>query len=429
VTMPAWLPAPLLLLLLVAAGHSIARWIPGTVSQRVVTALVAGALLLHLLLTTLDAIGVRWNAGIVVGALVIVAAIGWRPTVALPSARPGWGDLLALGAVIVFAALAWTLWITFPDFIYHWGLKAHRYLLTGHVDYGFLAQPGNWAIHPDYPSLFPELLATTASLGGGWDERALLLWSPLMMLFVLAAARELLAVERVAAFRRHAVVALVAFAVAAFAIANLMAGAADWLLALALVAALPALLAAPSTARDLQLGLCAALAAASKQEGLVMAAMLVVAQLVRRWRARAPIGWLGGGGLVVLPASVVACHAIRVAQHHLFQHYDKAAPSPARLGAVLHAMGNELVSPVWSGLALLLLVLPLLVLAPRLRPFVAVAGLHLLAYVVVCAGQPSDEQASFLVLTTFTRIVLQLLPATLAGAAVAWLGGQRDEPA
>jgi hypothetical protein len=424
--MPAWLPAPLLLVLLVAAGHSIARRIPGTIGQRVVTAFVAGAVLLHLLLSALDTIGLRWSAAIVIVPLLLAAALGWRPTRVVASAGPGWGDLLALGAVLVFAALAWTLWITFPDFIYHWGLKAHHDLLAGHVDYAFLAKPDHWAIHPDYPSLFPELLATTALVGGGWDERALLLGSPLLLLLVLVAVRELLVVEGVSSFRRNTVVALLAFTLAAFAVANLMAGAADWLLVLALVGAMPALLASPSNAADLQLGLCAALAVASKQEGVVMAAALVAVQLVRHRRTRLPIGWLSGAALVALPASIFAYHAARVAQHHLLQPYDKAVPSAARIGAVLLAMGNSLVSPVWSGLALLLLVLPFLVLARPLRPFVAVASLQLFAYVVVCAGQPSDEQASFLVLTTFTRIVLQLLPATLAAAAVAWLGTPRE---
>lgn len=395
--------------------------------RRLVLGFVGGCLLLHLELSLFDLLGWRWSLALVLPPLVVAAAVGLflaRRRPAQPSPPPGWGDALALLAVTVFAALAWTGWIAIPDFVYHWGLKGHRFLLAGHVDYAFLAQPQGWVFHPDYPNLYPELLATTAMLAG-WREPALLLWSPLLLLLVLASVRELLVQEQVPIHRRHAVVALIAFGCAAFAIGNLMAGAADWLPTLALAAALPALLAPPSRDGDWQLGLCAALAAASKQEGLTLAVFLVAVQLSRWfWRGRRPSA-RGFAALIVPPALVVAYTWWRIAHHHLLQSYDKGLPTVERLLATLRVVAEELVAPEWYGFSLLLLALPVLLLVPRLRPFAAVACLQLAAYVASCAGQDTDTR--LLVVTTFTRFVLQLWPATVAAIAVAlWAGAPRD---
>ena len=413
-----WLAAPLLLVLLVAAGQLVAARLPGTRPQRLVVGFVAGAVLLHATLSLFDVAGWRWRLAVVLPLLLVVGALALataRGRATTPTAKPGWGDGVALLAVLGFAALAHTGWIAIPDFIYHWGLKAHRFLLAGHVDYGYLAQPLGWVFHPDYPNLYPELLAVTAMLGG-WRESALLLWSPLLLALVAIAVREALVVESVAPFRRHAIVAFVVLGCGGFAIANLMAGAADWLLALALAAALPALLSPPSTAGDVQLGLCAALAAGAKQEGLVMAVALVGVQLGRRfWRGPRP-GLASSAALLAPPALVIAYSWWRVAHHHLLQSYDKGLPTWDRLVVALSAVAKELVAPAWHGLALLVLALPLLLVVPRLRPFVAVAGLHVAAYLMSCAGQDTDTR--LLVVTTFTRIVLQLFPATVAAGAI-----------
>ena len=428
-SVPGWLAAPLLLAALAAAGRGVTAHLPGTRWQRLVVGFVGGVVMLHAALSLLDVVGWRWRPTLVLPLLAGAAIVGLASRARGapdPTARLGWGDGVALIAGLGFAALAWSGWITIPDFIYHWGLKGHRFLLAGHVDYGYLAQPLGWVFHPDYPNLYPELLAITAMLGG-WREPALLLWSPLLLLLIAGGVRELLAGEGVAGWRRHAVVILVALACAAFAIGNQMAGAADWLLALALVAALPALLAPPSVAGAVQLGICAALAAGAKQEGLVMAVALVAVQLSRWfWRGRRPtLSVLAA--LVAPPVLVVAYTWWRIAQHHLLQSYDKGVPGWGRLVVATGAIGRQLLAPSWHGLALLLLALPLLLLAPRLRPFVAVAGLHLAAYLASCAGQDADTR--LLVVTTFTRIVLQLFPATVAAIAVATFGERRDEAA
>jgi hypothetical protein len=426
VSVPGLLAAPLVLVALAAAGQLVAARLPATPLQRLVLGFVSGAVLLHALLSLLDVAGWRWTPAIVAialggGAIAGLARRPWRHRLA--AAPPGWGDLVAGLAALGFAALAWTGWIAIPDFIYHWGLKAHRFLLAGHVDYAYLAQPLGWVFHPDYPNLYPELLAATAMLAG-WRESALLLWSPLLLLLAVGSVREVLVVEEVPPMRRQAVVAFVALACAGFAIGNLMAGAADWLLALALTAALPALLAPPAPAGDAQLGICAALAAGAKQEGLVMAAALVVVGLARHLRRRRRPGTAALVALLGPPALVVAYTWWRIGHHHLLQTYDKGLPAPDRLLVAVAAIARELVGPEWHGLALLLLALPLLLLAPRLRPFVAVSAAHLLAYLASCAGQDTDTR--LLVVTTFSRIVLQLFPATVAAMAVAVFAPARE---
>jgi hypothetical protein len=148
-----------------------------------------------------------------------------------------------------------------------------------------------------------------------------------------------------------------------------------------------------------------------------MAAALVVVQLGRRILRRTRPSARGLAALLAPPALVVAYTWWRIAQHHLLQSYDKGLPSWDRLVVALAAIATELVAPAWHGLALLVLALPLLLRVPRLRPFVAVAGLHVAAYLASCAGQDTDTR--LLVVTTFSRIVLQVFPATVAAIAVA----------
>src|SRR5258708_39560229 len=97
-----------------------------------------------------------------------------------------------------------------------------------------------------------------------------------------------------------------------------MAGGADWLPALALVAAIPALSRPPGTAGDLQIGVAAAFAAASKVEGVMLAGLLILAQLARR---PAENRWLGISRLLrlgLLPALVILPWWLQVRRYHLF---------------------------------------------------------------------------------------------------------------
>jgi hypothetical protein len=390
-----------------------------------VVAVLAAAVPLHLLLSALTLAGVRWSRATVLaplGALVLAAAIAAFRSHrrATPGPAPGWGDVVALFAVLAFGAFAASRWIANPDFVYHWGLKGHRFWLAGGVDYPFLARPWNWVIHPDYPNLLPELHALTALLAGRWQEPGPMVLSPCFLALTLLAVRASLAETGVPPFARQAFVAATALACAAFGIGYRMAGAADWLPALALAAALPPLLARPSPAADVEVGLCAAFAAASKMEGMPLAAFLVAVQLARHAAARRPVRPLGLAALA-LPALLVVGHWLAmVAHHHLLQPSNVG---PLRLGhlvAAAPAIRRSLLLMEWHGAPLLLLVaLPLLLVRGRVRAFAAVAWLQVGFYLWTYAVTPVDPVQ--LVLTTLPRFVLQLLPATAAAAAVGWL--------
>jgi hypothetical protein len=427
--------APVLLALLLVAAGGLAtplRALPA--ERRVVARAIAGLLLLHVVLLAWQLAGVRWSAVTVSAPLVVAAALGaWRARqrgTARRALRPfDWGDAVALLALLVFAAMAWSGWIVMPDFVYHWGLKAHRFALAGGIDYAFLARPENWLVHPDYPNLWPETLAATALLAGHWHEPSLLAGTTALLLLLLLAARGALRDATLPVVRRAAVLAALALACAGFGIGYSLAGAADWLLALALVAALPALrepAAARGTSGALEIGLAAALAAASKIEGMPLAAAIVSVQLVRLLRAhrlRPQAADLRAAAALVLPSViVVAPWAWSVRTHHLFMAMNATRPSLARLGAAAPALLSTLQLPEWHGMTLALLLLPLLFLAPALRAFAVVASLQLAFDLWAYAATPVDPVA--LALTSFPRLVLQLLPAIVVAAAVAWL----DEP-
>lgn len=402
-----------------AAGHSFGGG-DGAL-HRLTLRFAAGAVLFHLLLTLYDLAGLRWSLPAVVLGLAAVSFalrrfLPRRPEPARLPSDWGWGDGLALFALAVFTLFAATLWIATPDFVYHWGIKGHRFLLERGVDYAWLAAPWNWILHPDYPNLVPELYAVTGLLRGGFRAEAMMLWSPLVFALALGSARDALARAPIAPFFRQATVALVAVTAAAFSLANWMAGGTDGWICLALLAAAPALLRPPDREGDLAIGLAGALAAASKVEGIALAAFLIGVQLLRRpagsaWPGR--ILRLGGPTLLVaLP------WLIRVRHHGLFQEFNAGAPAPERFATVLSTLGETLgLASPWHGFAALLVLLPLLLLPRRTRPVAAVATLQLLFYFYVFFTARVDTV--LLIKASFPRLVLHLLPAVLVAAAVA----------
>ncbi len=130
--------------------------------------------------------GVSWGAGLVIamgiaGGLLLGTGLGraaWRR----PDRWAIWALALALPQGIRLAADPAFGW----DFRYVWGLKARVFAAAGGYDWGWLTWPGNLFAHPDYPPLWPDLLAAAAALGA--DVRvAAALWQGLLAL-VLAAA-------------------------------------------------------------------------------------------------------------------------------------------------------------------------------------------------------------------------------------------------
>lgn len=389
---------------------------------------LAGWFGLHLVLGLLSLAGIPWSLPVVLGTMGAGALAAWRllpgPAAVAPAARQrgiGWGDALAAAALAAFTAWALTLWITLPDFVFHWGLKGRRFFLARGLDYAFLAPPWQWVVHPDYPNLLPETFAVTALAAGRFDEHAMMLWSTVCFALLLAAAREALAragVERVLA---QGALAALAATLAAYGIAGLSAGGADWLIAAALAAAVPPMLAPAGRRGAAQIGLVAAFAASAKTEGVPLAAILVTVYALRLWRAHrwTKARWSTVAALVVPTAATVVPWFLAVRRHHLFQDFNAGPLRLARLPAVLATLAADPL-PEWHGLQLALLALPLLLLDRRLRALSSVVLLQLLFYLYVYLSVRIDPLP--LISLSWPRLVMQLLPATLVGAVIALAG-------
>jgi hypothetical protein len=390
---------------------------------------MAGALVAHLLLTGLDALGIPWHplllAALLAGSIGLAHRLRPQPIEAarLPSDL-GWGDGLALFALLVFTCTAVTLWAMTPDFIYHWGLKGHRFFLHRGVDYDWLARPWNWVLHPDYPNLLPELFATGALFAGGFEPRAQMLWTSLSFLLMLASAREALraAEDR---WTRQAALAALGLTAALFGMGHLMAGAADWMIAGAFLAAVPALLRPPDRAGDWQVGLAAGFAAASKIEGAPFALILAGTQLLRRILHERRLDSRAALRLSLPAAAVGVPWLLQVYRHRLFLGTNSGPFDLSRAEEILPALAEALADPAWHGLSLLVLLGPALLLVRRTRPIAAVATLQLLFYLYVYFTAPVETR--YYVLTSFSRLLFHLIPALLVAGAVAgerWLARQ-----
>jgi hypothetical protein len=372
--------------------------------------------------------GIAAIAGLSQGGSSALPPVQIRPY-SKQSSGPGWGDALALFALAVFTALALSGWIAMPDFVYHWGLKGHRFYLARGVDYRFLAQGWNWPMHPDYPNLVPELFAVTALLAGAFDMPAMMLGTAALFALLVAASREGLRQGGAERFTQQAGTALVALSSAAFGIGYVMAGAADWNLALVLAAALPPLLRPADRTGDFQIGVSAAFAAASKVEGVPLAAFLVAVQVVRRIRRAGAERRLDLGGALaagLLPAAVIVPWLGRAVHHHLFQTFNSGALELGRAGEVFAAVRQALHTPAWHGFLPAMFLPPLLLLPRRTRAFAAVATLELLFYFYIYFTTSVGDYRYF-VLSNFPRLGFQLVPACLVAALVAF-GPQRERP-
>lgn len=386
---------------------------------------LGGTVLLHLLLTLLDFVRVPWNPFLLAALLALAAGLAhWLlprgpQRAALPS-DPGWGDGLTLFAVSAFTLVALTGWILMPDFIYHWGIKGYRFFLSQGVDYGYLALKWNWVVHPEYPNLVPELFAVSALAAGSFAVPAMMFHTSVLFLLLLACIREGLARGGAGRFVQQAGLALVALSTGAFGIGHIMAGAADWMMVLALAAAVPPLLRPPDRQGDWQLAVIAAFAAASKVEGVPLAALLATVQIARRtWGERrldVPAALRAG----LLPAVVTLAWIARAVHHRLFQPYNSGPVVLSRAGEIFKGVWDSLDNPAWHGFLPAIFLPPLLLLSRRTRAFAVVATLELASYFYVYfTAQVGAGNYHFFVLSNFARLGFQIIPASLVGAIVA----------
>jgi hypothetical protein len=387
------------------------------VLHRLVMGAIAGMAGFHLLATLLDLSGLGWSrASLGISCAVLVGLVfRFKEPVREPRRFPsdlGWGDETALLALTVFALLALSLWVTTPDFIFHWGLKGHRFFLARGVDYRYLARSWGWAIHPDYPHLLPELYAVSALLAGRFSPPALMLWSVFFYALLLAASREVL--READPQIRQMGIALLAVGLGAFAIGNQIAGGADWLPALALVAAIPALSRPSDEAGDLQIGVIAAFVTAAKVEGVMLAAFLLLTQLARRPAAGHRLGIGRLLRLGTLAALVFVPWWIQVKRYHLFGVLSADRLTWDRLRVALPAILDVLSLPAWHGFSYAVVLLPLLLLRRGTRPLAFVLGGQLAFYLWIYVVSALDTR--YYVLTSFPRLLFHLVPAVMVAS-------------
>ncbi|HEY3568321.1 MAG TPA: hypothetical protein VGP73_10355, partial [Thermoanaerobaculia bacterium] len=416
------------LVLLGLLGGRLAAWIAAPrdgALYRATLYFLGGAVVLHVLLTLLDFAGVPWHPLLLVILGIALYVLGWRFLPRDPERMGGgsgfgWGDGIALFVLAVFTLLALRHWTTFTDYVYIWGLKGRRYFVHRGVDYTYLARRWNWVTHPDYPNLLPEIYAVTALLTGRFDLTAMMLEASVFFALLLAAVREGLRQGGAGPFTRQAGLATVACAAGAYGIGSLIVGGADWLIALALTAAVPPLLRPPDRAGDFQIGLAAAFAAGSKMEGVPLAAFLVLAQWGRRaWGERRLA--IGAGLRAGLPVAVVVLPWLwRVRQYHLWQAINSGPFTPSRAPKILAATLESLQTPSWHGLLWAAFLPPLLLASRRARPFAIAATLQLLTYFNTYFTSIAAAEPRIYILSNFARLGFQIIPASLVVALAVW---------
>ncbi len=408
---------------------------------RAVLALFAGCLVFHAFLVLLDAAGIPWGRVLLLAGPVALGLLAhWLLPRAPEREEPcdirqwGWGDGLALCALATFALFALALWIVMPDFIYHWGVKGARFFYDRGIDYDYLARGWNWPINPDYPTMLPEIYASAALLAGRFDEPAMMLLGIVWMAGMLISVREALLQAGADRFVRQAATAVVGLSTAMFGIGHIMGGAADWMIVLALVSALPPLMAPLSRRADLQIALTAAFAAAAKTEGVVLAGFLILVQLARHARQEMPAVWKEAGWLwreswktglrLGLPtAAVVIPWLVAVRLQELYHPLKSGAFDWERASVIGPTLVQSFQMDTWHQIPWCLVLLPLLWIDRRVRPVAAVVTLQGLFYLYVYFTAQAD--VGYLVLTSWPRLLLHLVPAVLTVGAIVF---QRERP-
>lgn len=341
------------------------------------------------------------------------AAGGDRP---LPAVS-GWGEgrsirvllssLIALGvAVYALRALTEPMWAN--DFIAIWGLKGKT--IFGAAGYPDRLRSLEFA-HPEYPLGLPLLYAGLSFLTGRWDDHAMALLFPFLQaatLLVLYGWLRRRGASSPAAGLAAAIVAWFEPLYSAF-----LAGMAEVPLAFGMLlfgASLADTLDETDAGAVRRLALSSALIAATKNEGLFLAAVgflvALAAGRAARWKVAAA---------ALLPALAVRALHLPWRSRLPLADLDAGLFSPGRVRDSLAAAGGLLGSAVWIGLALVAVLIAAGGRVPAGNRMLLLVGAALAAYLVVPAF--AVRGPAWLVQTTLLRTTAALAP--LAAAAIA----------
>ena len=283
-----------------------------TRGEALVRAYLCGGLVLHLVLESIGALGLRWSIAPLL-ACAVAAAIVARRLRSTPGPFPEgvgvtFGDAVALAVCATVAVYTLRLQTVTPDFVFHWGLKARRFAEVGGFDADFLTLNSAFRYQPQYPCLGIDFAALPGILSGGESVAAALVptLAALPLMFVIA--RELLARTGADGLTRGALLSIWALAIGRFAIGHRLGGQSDLLLAFAMLAAVPALLDPERPTATREITLSAAFASIAKVEGLAYA--LVILGIHSTTGLTRPPGWTASAGRwlkrIALPAAGVA---------------------------------------------------------------------------------------------------------------------------
>jgi hypothetical protein len=319
------------------------------------------------------------------------------------------GLLILLGvSIYTVEALTEPMWSN--DFVAIWGLKGKVVFLSGGMPEWLRTSPG--FSHPEYPLGLPFLYAGVAFLTRRWDDHAMALLFPLLQVATLAAllgwlrrkgaslGAALLAGAILANFKPLYSAFLTGLAELPLAFGSLLFGCA---LADALDPQEPGALR--------RVALAAAILAATKNEGLFLAAAGCGLGLAlggsRRWRIAA----------AALPTALLV-HVLHLLWRGRLplRDFDFSLFSASRLGEALTTAAGVLGAAGWTGLALV----AVLVACGRRRAdadailllAAAAAAVYLLLPAFAVRGPV------WMVQTTLTRIGAALAPLAAAGIAL-----------
>ncbi len=321
--------------------------------------------------------------------------------------------LLVLAAGLASATLlALRQPLSLGDYLAIWGLKARALYASGDLASVFRVDPAGEFSHPEYPPLWPVLLAGAAKLLGRYDELLLAILRPTLL--ALAAALTYARTRAPLLSRLLAAAALVLlpyFQTAAYV------GYAETLLLVLVLAALLLLESAhPTPFTPWAAGLLLALAALTKQEGTIV--IVVAAALLFYSGRRRDAAIAGGVGLL---AGVIPWTLYRAA--HDVSSLADFAPGAFEIGKPFRAVAAFgevalLTALPWlAGAAIVLALAPATLRARR----ALLAGTVAYVALLLAAFAFARVDVGWLVTWTWDRLVLlpvaALLPALAEAAA------------
>ena len=336
---------------------------------------------------------------------------------------------LTLAGVSIYTvrSLSEPMWSN--DYLAVWGLKGK----TIFGDVGIPLRLFQWAdlefSNPGYPIGLPLLYAGLSFLVGRWDDHAMALLFPFFQLGTLLVLTGWL--------RRRGTSVVVALAAAAF-VSNFGGLYSAWLSGMAEVPAAFTFLLTGTALWDVldetdpgsvrRLFVASLLAAATKNEGVFLAATaaaLLALEAVRRRKRRL---WLGLAAVLTAGLISILLHRLVLGSHPVRGVDLDLLWRPGLLSRIAETLREEwiqLARPIWPGLVA---VLVLAGLHPRrlfANPILIMAWMSMATYLalpVLCTFGPA-----WLVHWTVGRITGALVPLLAAGIGMAWRRSERIE--